>query len=838
MAYVTIANRLSSLPLLLAGPIVRRTEPGQVSVWFVLKENRSVVLQIHKTNNVQEEPIMSGTLASGVGIGEHVFVYCVTARGGSLSRGVNYYYDIDFGEGDSLVNFVLNGLDLTYDGSLRPSFTLPPDNLDNVRLIHGSCRKPHGEGYDAMEGVHEMLLTAVEGSTISAKHRPHQLFLTGDQIYADDVADALLYMIDDAAKALFKWDEDYAPFTAEDLKPGKRNSGNKLRNFVGFTGMLPDKPEYSKSHLLKFREYATMYLFAWSDVLWPADPLNDSLWPNAAVVDKKDRKHFKDESEHLKRFRSTLKNVRKALANIPTYMIFDDHEITDDWNLNWRWCKEVYSKQLGRRTIQNGLLAYSLFQAWGNTPDQFAENDKKLLLTAAKAWRGREDSNSNTIKGLLNIPTIQSKASISDFPQSATHFDWHFNYQSGRYAVYVMDSRTSRSYPLMNSWKGYSTSKDKDIAFTELISQSGFDKQFPKTFPEHDVILIVSPSPVIGEPFIEDQQRDKSTWEDRCDLDTEAWSLNESAYEKLFSNLASRFPINHSVTPKMRMGKLAFLSGDVHYGLSARYQIWGDKFMNDQHPDITTDAVIAQLTASSFKNETSGFAGVFALFKNGTHTLHTAGYPLSLAKGAIRKSGLPEPSINFVWMVDPSHQTIGKFKPYRTPDTYDYAPYAKNGLVVKSNKELVDDKVEILTLHPNWRYRIDWILGASTGTHPRRKAKPSRVTIPPSSNKRKLAMQNYLAMADDHRSYTKDWGAGKEIVGTNNLGEIRFNFAGEKKAINQILWWRLNPDKGNAPLQLFPLTTFTIPMNHHGDKNKYTSDVPPIPLDPPTYNGL
>ena len=157
--------------------------------------------------------MISGSRSSGVKIGDHVFVYCVTATGGTLSPGTNYFYDIDFGSGTTLSSLISSGLDLTYDGSSRPSFALPPDNLNQVRLIHGSCRKPHGEGYDAMEGVHEMILTAVSGTSINAINRPHQLFLTGDQIYADDVADVLLFMIDDAASALFGWDENYTPFT-------------------------------------------------------------------------------------------------------------------------------------------------------------------------------------------------------------------------------------------------------------------------------------------------------------------------------------------------------------------------------------------------------------------------------------------------------------------------------------------------------------------------------------------------------------------------------------------------------------------------------------------------
>lgn len=837
MAWTSLASRLSSLPLLLCGPIVRRAETSNVSVWFVLKENRNVTFNIYSSNS-GGSTVISGSRSSGVKIGDHVFVYCVTATGGTLSPGTNYFYDIDFGSGTTLSSLISSGLDLTYDGSSRPSFALPPDNLNQVRLIHGSCRKPHGEGYDAMEGVHEMILTAVSGTSINAINRPHQLFLTGDQIYADDVADVLLFMIDDAASALFGWDENYTPFTADELKPGKRNTNNRLLNDVGFTGMLPNKPQYSKSHLLKFREYATMYLFTWSEILWPGNadlPSYDNVHPTAyqevwTMIDDQEItirepifSYFNSEHYHIRNFKSTISKVRKALANISTYMIYDDHEITDDWNLNWRWCKEVYSKPLGRRTVQNGLLAFALFQAWGNTPDQFNEPIKGFLLDAANAWRGADDSHFALIKSLLNIPTITSSASIASFPHhSGVIFNWYYNYQSNSYAVYVQDSRTWRSYPSGRS----------DIAFANLISQAGYSNQLPSTFPNKEIILIIAPCPVLGEPFIEEQQHQKSTWEDRCDLDTEAWSLDQYSFQNLFSNLASRLPVVGSGTSRQRTGRFAFLSGDVHYGLSSRCQVWGsNNFLNDSLSGVTTNALFAQLTASSFRNQTAGYSGVFALIKNGTLTLHNSGYQISVLAAAIGVEALPRPSLNFAWIIG-SNPTVGRFRPGILSGLWDYGPVA-SGLLLRSKEQLEDDHLEIITVNPNWRYRIDWILGASTGTDPRRMATPNRITVPPSPGSRAVALQNYLAMTRDHGSYTRDWGTGKEIVGVNTLGEIRFSFSGTNKQINHIMWWRMNPISGSSPLQLFPLTTFTIPVNFSGDKNHDSQ-----PYSQPTFNGL
>ena len=73
----------------------------------------------------------------------------------------------------------------------------------------------------------------------------------------------------------------------------------------------------------------------------------------------------------LTTFRDGLTKVRRVLANVATYMIFDDHEVTDDWNLSQLWRDRVFTSDLGRTILRNGLLGYFLCQGWGNTPELF-----------------------------------------------------------------------------------------------------------------------------------------------------------------------------------------------------------------------------------------------------------------------------------------------------------------------------------------------------------------------------------------------------------------------------------------------------------------------------------
>lgn len=63
-----------------------------------------------------------------------------------------------------------------------------------------------------------------------------------------------------------------------------------------------------------------------------------------------------------------------VLANCATYMIFDDHEVTDDWFLNASWMNRVRASPFGRNGVRNGVIAYVAFQGWGNHPARFARH--------------------------------------------------------------------------------------------------------------------------------------------------------------------------------------------------------------------------------------------------------------------------------------------------------------------------------------------------------------------------------------------------------------------------------------------------------------------------------
>src|SRR5262249_42040738 len=95
---------------------------------------------------------------------------------------------------------------LTYQGHPLPAFVIPPLDISDLRLFHGSCRRPAGKGHDMLAALDQLL-----GATAhDPVQRPTHLFLTGDQIYGDDVSLPLLFAIMDAAGTLVEYDQQGA----------------------------------------------------------------------------------------------------------------------------------------------------------------------------------------------------------------------------------------------------------------------------------------------------------------------------------------------------------------------------------------------------------------------------------------------------------------------------------------------------------------------------------------------------------------------------------------------------------------------------------------------------
>ncbi len=98
----------------------------------------------------------------------------------------------------------------------------------------------------------------------------------------------------------------------------------------------------------------------------------------------------------------SMPSIRWLLASVPSVMIFDDHDIIDDWNTSDSWRREMEATSWWQGRIQGGLMAYWIYQHIGNvgrTEPQDAElldavrseGEAPLRAFAQRADRGTPD---------------------------------------------------------------------------------------------------------------------------------------------------------------------------------------------------------------------------------------------------------------------------------------------------------------------------------------------------------------------------------------------------------------------------------------------------------------
>ena len=57
---------------------------------------------------------------------------------------------------------------------------------------------------------------------------------------------------------------------------------------------------------------------------------------------------------------------RWFFSNVPTVMIFDDHDMIDDWNISDAWVHGIRQKDWWQDHVIGGLMRYWLYQHLGN----------------------------------------------------------------------------------------------------------------------------------------------------------------------------------------------------------------------------------------------------------------------------------------------------------------------------------------------------------------------------------------------------------------------------------------------------------------------------------------
>jgi hypothetical protein len=628
-----------ALPLVLVGPIVRRVDTQLASVFIALSRPASVELRIwestQKAREGQPGAVESGlppratgrALTRGFGDNLHVAVP-VAGLPPETVPGRRHSYDLLITTNDGEVTSLRShgllregrvvgsdpeapvGLPLGYGEDRLPGFMTSPARVADLRVVQTGCRctDSGAAGDDAMSYIDDLIGSRREGSVPP----PHQLVLTGDQIYADRVAAPLLPMVNAVGREMLGGSTEELPVSdteslmcdTDHLPPQHRRRICVLDAKLTCNG--------GHSHVFSLAEYCGLYALCLSTSVWRAIPGLDAF-PDLSGIDALHRGHLTDYEKRLadpaeakkkmaelrtgwaadtqsaRVFRSALPKVARVLANVPTYMLFDDHDVTDDWNLTARHRRRTLEAPLGGRMILNALSAATVFQLWGNDPRSFEPQPGEFDTVNRRLLDAIADGDRETARALLGL--------LPELPDVPVRFGFSVDGPSHR--LIGIDTRNHRDFP-------------SDVGPPALARPEQIDDQIPEgPLPSGlEALLLVSPAPVVHPPLVdsigqpiaaaaidlltaakrkkEDPSHPEGLHPDHpligsAKTEVELWYGDRQAYEHLLERL-STYP------------RVVILSGDVHFSVSVAVDTW----LLKNRPGASSR--ILQLTGSAARN--------------------------------------------------------------------------------------------------------------------------------------------------------------------------------------------------------------------------------------------
>ncbi|WP_299072213.1 alkaline phosphatase family protein [uncultured Paraglaciecola sp.] len=520
--------------------------------------NQAYAFSVKLFNPQQKTTWFSGRLdeqqLSQVQVGTHAFVNLITLTPTSeIASNSRVSYDIQLHHIDGSHHNLCELIPaLLYKGQSSPSFVI---NKQIGKMLHGSCRKPHHNSDDGLVVVDQQIELAIARQVES----PDLLMMSGDQIYTDDVAGPTLVAIQQTieklglfheelegatinnSQALF--DHPHCFYQRPELLPDDPSTANTYRQF--FAGKR--KPIFTSvnasNHLISFAEVMAMYILTWSPEMWQQVQISSDAIPIAF------KQKFDDEHAIIQHFVAGLDKVRRALAHVQVYMIFDDHDITDDWNLTRGWEDAVYGNLFAKRIVGNALVGYWLCQGWGNDPAKLHPLYKSCHTHFTENGIEQHDK------------LVQQ---VLDWEH------WHYSLETTPKLV-VLDTRTQR-------WRSeYSLSKPSGLMDWEALTD------LQQELIGQDSVIMVSAAPIFGVKFIETIQRIFTFFGKALTVDAENWMAHKGTASVMLNIFRNR------KTPP----NFVILSGDVHYSFVYDIRL---RFRQNS-PSIT------QITSSGIKNE-------------------------------------------------------------------------------------------------------------------------------------------------------------------------------------------------------------------------------------------
>lgn len=236
-------------------------------------------------------------------------------------------------------------------------------------------------------------------------------------------------------------------------------------------------------------------------------------------------------------------DIRWLLATVPSVMIFDDHDVIDDWNISWEWVADARSQPWWEDRITGAFMSYWIYQHLGNlAPPELA--DEQLY---GRAGAGEDISE-----------RLREQSRQADRDTAASR--WACFRDFGRSRVLVVDSRAAR---VLGDGRRDMVD-DGEWAWITELSRGEFDH-----------LIIASSLPVFLSPGVHHLE----AWNEavcagawgrpaawlgerlRRALDLEHWPAFQRSFEKMMQLLRDVASGASGVAPP---ASVTIVGGDVH----------------------------------------------------------------------------------------------------------------------------------------------------------------------------------------------------------------------------------------------------------------------------------
>jgi hypothetical protein len=262
--------------------------------------------------------------------------------------------------------------------------------------------------------------------------------------------------------------------------------------------------------------------------------------------------------------------IRWLLSTVPSAMIFDDHEVIDDWNISAAWKREMAVRPWWGERIVGALMSYWLYQHLGNLSPTELRNDRIYAEV-----RGAEDAG----------PLLRKFALEADRTTAGTR--WSYTRRLGRSRLVVIDSRAGR---LLHANR------------REMVDDEEWRWVDEQLHGDIDHLLVATSLPFLLPRAIHDLE----AWNEalcagawgaaaarlaerlRRAIDLEHWASFRSSFERLVRTLRAVAAGERGLPP----ASIVFLSGDVHYAYIAE----------GRFPDQPFETKLYQAVCSPFRH--------------------------------------------------------------------------------------------------------------------------------------------------------------------------------------------------------------------------------------------